>query len=51
MPRLSSLVLLEDSANHLSRTYRAVYGQDLTQRWKVTFTSAGLIAELDAAEE
>ncbi|MFP2898162.1 hypothetical protein [Corallococcus sp. 4LFB] len=51
MPPLSRLVLLEDSADHLSRTYRAVYGKDLTQRWKVTFNPAGLIAELDVTDE
>ncbi|MBN8228071.1 beta-lactamase family protein [Corallococcus macrosporus] len=51
MPRLSRLVLLEDSADHLSRTYRAVYGKDQTLRWKVTFDAAGLISELDVADE
>ncbi|RKH57650.1 serine hydrolase domain-containing protein [Corallococcus aberystwythensis] len=51
MPRLSRLVLLEDSADHLSRTYRAVYGKDMTLRWKITFDSMGLIADLDVADE
>ncbi|GMU02148.1 hypothetical protein KH5H1_62680 [Corallococcus caeni] len=51
MPRLSRLVLLEDSADHLTRTYRAVYGKDQTLRWKVLFSQSGLIAELDVADE
>ncbi|MFP2898160.1 serine hydrolase domain-containing protein [Corallococcus sp. 4LFB] len=51
MPRLSRLVLLEDSADHLSRTYRAVYGKNQTLRWRATFNSAGLIVALDAADE
>ncbi|NOK09910.1 hypothetical protein [Corallococcus exercitus] len=51
MPRLSRLVLLEDSADHLSRTYRSVYGKDQTQRWQATFDPAGLVAELDVTDE
>ncbi|QAT85980.1 beta-lactamase [Corallococcus coralloides] len=51
MPPLSRLVLVEDSADHLSRTYRAVYGKDVTQRWKVTFDATGLIANLDVMDE
>ncbi|WP_404372526.1 serine hydrolase domain-containing protein [Corallococcus coralloides] len=50
-PRLSRLVLLQDSSDHLSRTYRAVYGKDQTLRWKVTFDPAGLISELEPTDE
>ncbi|RKH03480.1 serine hydrolase domain-containing protein [Corallococcus carmarthensis] len=51
MPPLSRWILLEDSTDHLSRTYRAVFGKDVTQRWKVRFDSAGLLSELDVADE
>ncbi|RKI01663.1 serine hydrolase [Corallococcus sp. AB038B] len=51
MPPLSRWVLLEDSSDHLSRTYRAVFGKDVTQRWKVRFDPAGLISKLDVADE
>ncbi|RKH73281.1 class A beta-lactamase-related serine hydrolase [Corallococcus interemptor] len=51
LPKLSWLVLVEDSADHLTRTYRAVYGKDVTQRWKVTFDATGLIAALDVTDE
>lgn len=50
-PPLSRWVLLEDSTDHLSRTYRAVFGKDVTQRWKVRFDPTGLISELDVADE
>ncbi|MHA7631716.1 serine hydrolase domain-containing protein [Corallococcus sp. M7] len=51
MPPLSRWVLVKDSTDHLSRTYRAVYGKDVTQRWKVTFDATGLIAEVDVTDE
>ncbi|RKH41192.1 class A beta-lactamase-related serine hydrolase [Corallococcus sp. AB050B] len=51
MPPLSRLVLLEDSADHLSRTYRAVFGKDVTQRWTVTFHPTSSVADLTIADE
>jgi CubicO group peptidase (beta-lactamase class C family) len=51
LPRMSRLVLLEDSADHRTRTYRAVYGKDLTRRWTVTFDASELITDLDVADE
>ncbi|RKG70394.1 serine hydrolase domain-containing protein [Corallococcus terminator] len=50
-PPLGRLVLLSASTDHKKRTYRAVYGKDLTQRWTVTFDPTGLISEVDATDE
>jgi CubicO group peptidase (beta-lactamase class C family) len=51
LPRMNRLVLLEDSADHLTRTYRAVYGKDLTRRWTVSLDASGLINDLEVADE
>lgn len=51
LPPLSRLVLLSESADHQTRTYRAVYGRDQTKQWLVTFDAAGLISEVDVQDE
>ncbi|WP_434300253.1 serine hydrolase domain-containing protein [Corallococcus exiguus] len=51
LPPMSRLILLEDSADHLSRTYRAIHGKDQTLRWVVRFDEAGRISELEPRDE
>ncbi|NOK35654.1 beta-lactamase family protein [Corallococcus exercitus] len=51
LPRMSRLILLEDSADHLTRTYRAIHGKDQTLRWFVRFDEAGQIAEVEPRDE
>jgi CubicO group peptidase (beta-lactamase class C family) len=48
---MSRLVLLETSADNSIRVYRALYGNNESLRWVVSFNPEGRIVDIDTADE